>query len=272
MSEEKDNATEIVKEIAKEAYQDGGKAIVKPAGDLGGLLLRTIKAALAPMEKWTLQREYNIAETRKLLEQKLERVSIDSIETPEPYIALPAMQYLSYCMDREELRDMYANLLANSMISVIKDGVHPGFVEIIKQLSPDEAKILKYISIKQIIPIVNLRYQNEKGNGIDVVKDFSNVGEITDCEQKYETGKYFDNLIRLGLIEKSGTFTSLTEKSLYKPLKEHPYLKPYKGLKSYIDQGFSNEIFTEGYMRLTSYGEAFCDICVNFPNVVVVAN
>ena len=118
--------------------------------------------------------------------------------------------------------------------------------------------------------VINLRYQNENGNGIDVIKDFSDVGEKTDCEQKYETEKHFDNLIRLGLIVRSGSFASLTEKTLYEPLKQHQYLKPYRGLQPYIDQGFTNEVFTEGYMRLTSFGKAFCDICVNFPDAVVV--
>ena len=80
-----------------------------------------------------------------MLELKLEKVSPELIEAPEPYIAVPAVQYISYCMNNEELRNMYANLLANSMNKVVKDGVHPGFVEIIKQLSPDEAKFLKYM-------------------------------------------------------------------------------------------------------------------------------
>lgn len=84
------------------------------------------------------------------------------IESPDPHIAVPALQYISYCMDNDELRDMYANLLANSMNKVVKNGVHPGFVEIIKQLSPDEARLLKQFKIETIVPTITVRLKMKK--------------------------------------------------------------------------------------------------------------
>ena len=171
-----DVTAEIAKEIAKDAYDDVGKPVMKPTGELVSLIPRAIKAALYPLEKWVLQKEYNVAETKRLLEEKLQNTPPELIESPEPHIAVPAMQYISYCMDNEELREMYANLLANSMNKVIKNGVHPGFVEIIKQLSPDEAKILKYINSHKTIPTITLRYEDDNGSGIDIIKNFSNVG------------------------------------------------------------------------------------------------
>ena len=57
---------EVVKEIAKDVYNDAGKSIVKPTGELFGLVPRAIKAALAPVEKWVLQREYNLGSDKKV--------------------------------------------------------------------------------------------------------------------------------------------------------------------------------------------------------------
>ena len=62
-------AKDVVKEVAKDAYEDMGRPIAKPTGELVGLVPRAIKAALAPLEKWILAREFNVAETRKLLEE-----------------------------------------------------------------------------------------------------------------------------------------------------------------------------------------------------------
>ena len=64
-----------MKEVAKDAYVDIGRPIAKPTGQLAGLVPRAIKAALAPVEKWVLQREYNVAETQKLLEIKLQNIT-----------------------------------------------------------------------------------------------------------------------------------------------------------------------------------------------------
>ena len=44
-------AKEVSKNIAKEAYQDGGKPVLKPTSELLGLIPRTIKAMLLPLEK-----------------------------------------------------------------------------------------------------------------------------------------------------------------------------------------------------------------------------
>lgn len=268
MSEVNDTL-EVAKEIAKDIYTDGGKSVVKPTGELIGLVPRAIKAALAPVEKWILQREYNVEETKKLLEEKLKNVPPELIQPPEAHIAVPAFQYISYCMDNEELRDMYANLLANSMNKVVKNGVHPGFVEIIKQLCPDEAKILRYLFKHNTIPTITLRYEAERGEGIDVVKNFSNVGELAECENTLEINRYFDNLIRLGLLESSQALSSLTDKTLYEPLKNHRYIRPRANEAILQKSRFKKVRFAEGFMTLTDYGKAFCAICLNIPKVAV---
>ena len=93
-----------------------------------------------------MHREYNVAETEKLLSQKLKNVDPNKIVQPEPYVAVPALQAISYSMNNDELRNLYANLLSKSMNIDTKDSVHPSFVEIIKQLSPFDAILLKKIA------------------------------------------------------------------------------------------------------------------------------
>lgn len=265
-----DVAKEAITAVAKDAYSDGGRPVVKPTGELLGLLPRAIRVALMPVEKWILQREYNIESIRRLLEEKLKNVSPESIQSPEAHIAVPALQYISYCMDNEELRDMYANLLANSMNRVVKNGVHPGFVEIIKQLCPDEAKILRYISINGSIPTVTFRRENERRAGIDIIKNFSTVGELAQCEVSTPSkmNRYFDNLIRLGLLAPSAPSVSFTDKKRYKPLMSHENLQnrikaiDMKG--DFVSKtGYTKNVFRKGYMRLTDFGKAFCKICMS---------
>lgn len=255
---------DVVKEVAKDVYADAGKPIAKPTGELLGLVPRAIKAALEPVEKWVLQREYNIAETKLLLEKKLENVQPELIEAPEPFIAVPALQYISYCMDNEELRDMYANLLANSMNSVVKNGVHPGFVEIIKQLSPDEAKFLKHMRKHISIPTISLRYvHNEiaKG-GIDVIKEFTNVPMLAGCENIYSGEQYIDNLVRLGLLERN-TDNAFIDKTRYEPLKNDPEFLRHNNDEYARKHGFDKCDVEEHIVRLTAFGEQFCNICLS---------
>ena len=252
----------IAKEVAKEVYNDVGKPIVRPTGDLIGLIPRAIKAAMLPLEKWTIAREYNLKETYMLLENKLKNVCPENLVTPEPYVAIPTLQYLSYCMDNEELRDMYANLLSSAMNDVVKKGVHPGFVEIIKQLSPDEAKILRYMKSNSTIPTISLRACNTKGDGIYIIKGFSNVGELAQCEEPLEINKYFDNLVRLGLIEKSKALSVLTDKTLYESLKKHEFINSGEEYVKGLDTNHNVPNYEEGYISVTDFGKMFCSICL----------
>jgi hypothetical protein len=71
-------------------------------------------------------------------------------------VAIPAIQAISYSMDRKELREMYANLLAKAMTTSEKDKVHPGFVEVIKQMSPLDAENLRFIHSS--VPITTIVY------------------------------------------------------------------------------------------------------------------
>lgn len=254
-----------IEEVVKDAYDDLGHPVAKPTGELIGLVPRAIKAALAPLEQWIMRKEFNIAETKKLLDEKLKNVNPKLILPPEPHIAVPALQYISYCMDNKELRDMYANLLANSMNKTIKNGVHPGFVEIIKQLCPDEAKILKYIYMNRYrIPTVDVRYEKDDGSGFEALKNFSNLGEVIGCEIPFDIDKYFDNLNRLGLIEHAVFMASLTDKKYYEPLRNHK--RVLETINDAQKTPFKNAKIVESFVSLTSYGTSFCYVCLSTSN------
>ena len=205
-------------------------------------------------------REELLSDLRKMLEEKLKNIPSENIVPPSPRIAVPTLQNASITEDIE-IRELYAQLLANSMNETMKDGIHPAFVEIIKQLSPDEAKILRYMSSNTIIPTITLRCVNEKEEGYDVVKNFSNVGELAKCEYPFEVGKYFDNLIRLGLL-KNAMLASLTNKALYEPLKKHQYLESQINTITHQVHLFNKPKFEESYISITDFGKSFCEICL----------
>lgn len=159
MPDELDKLTDAIGDTLKTAptlYEDALQPATQEFGEILALIPRTIKAALLPLRQWITEREYKLAETEKLLAKKLEHVSENKIVTPEAYVAVPAIQAISYSMNSKELRNLYANLLAKAMNSDTKDLVHPSFVEIIKQMSPIDALVLKEIASSKSFPLVNL--------------------------------------------------------------------------------------------------------------------
>ena len=100
------------------------------ASETGKLLARipqVINAALAPLDCWIAERQYHVDRTKKLLEENLKNADPEKIVPPEPYVAIPAIQAISYAMDSDELRTLYANLLAKSIYPRYKRFCSSGF-------------------------------------------------------------------------------------------------------------------------------------------------
>jgi len=201
---EKETAKEIAKQVPiKDIYEDGAKKSVKATGDIVSLVPRAIKAALNPLSMWIMHKEYNLAATEKLLEDKLSNVSSEDIVPPEPYVAVPALQAISYSMDSEELRDMYANLLANSMNRNTAKDVHPAFVEIIKQLKPLDALVFKTImDIDDSIMCAKILFgkSSERNKCLSNAMPDLFVIELYDLADPFEVSASLQNLERLKLI------------------------------------------------------------------------
>ncbi len=253
----------VAGEVIKQGYGDVKDPLVKPLATSLGLVPRAINAALAGVQKWILHREYSVEKTKKLLEIKLASIEPENIVSPSPHVAVPALQYISYCMDNEELRDMYANLLANAMNKVVRNGVHPSFVEIIKQLCPDEARILRYIAQQEGFPLLGIRYENPStSDGFDIMKHFSDIGYKTNCEYPQDFPKYLDNLVRLGLVELE-MIRSLTFKEFYQPLKEHTDFKKLLVVpENYTKVGYVYPREIPHFGVITRFGKDFCRICI----------
>lgn len=254
---------DIAKEISKNVYDDVIHPVAKPTGEILSLLPRAIKVALSPIEKWIIQKECNMAEIRRLLEEKLKNVSPDLIEVPEPYISVPSIQYISYCMDNDELRNMYANLLASSMQKGVKETVHPAYVEIIKQLCPDEAKILKYMLSYNMIPTVEIKFVFQNGESGKHLYGFNMVAKKAQCDFPHRGNQYFDNLIRLGLVKPSNHAWFLNQ-GQYNELLDDPEVKQcYDSWKNFPN--LSKIDYIRGAYEITTLCDGFFNVCVYDP-------
>ena len=83
------------------------------------------------------------------------------------YTVGPAIESLKYTIQDDELRDLFEKLLVSTLDN--RKQVFPSFVEIIRQLSPDEAKLLK--ELKEEIsdyPLVDVIFDLKDGKAITV--------------------------------------------------------------------------------------------------------
>ena len=237
-----DIAKELVSQTAGKTYDDLVHPTAQATGGIISFIPRTIRVWFNKWEKWILNGEYAIRETEKLLEEKLKHIPEDKIVEPEPYVAVPAIQQLSYSFDSEALRELYANLLASSMNVDKKDAVHPAFVDIIRQLTPSEAKLLSYIyecPYNSVLLRESGLYtvNNIQEGSYDVGLEMDDV--FINSIDRHTLSICLDNLVRLGLL----TFQELVSS----------------------DPNTLKIVITETLYAytLTNFSQKFCEICVS---------
>lgn len=246
-----DIAKELVSQTAGKAYDDVAHPAAQATGQVISFVPRTIKLWLGKWEKWILNGEHSIKETELLLAEKLKHIHEDKIVEPEPYVAVPALQQLSYSFDSEELRELYANLLASSMNTDTKFDVHPAFVDIIKQLTPDEAKLLRYFSKQEVIPAVSVHLKSSSGSGYTILERIRVIVPTGVLFVPQNVELYVENLIRLKLLDIPAGVHYTTE-SLYATL---------ENTANYTGTGKDKIEFERMVINVTSFGKQFIKIC-----------
>jgi hypothetical protein len=116
--------------------------LTKAFSDLTGLIARLAGPAADELGQMggDTAREYRVRNAIKIF-HRIEKMLTEAGITPEPIsprLFLPAIEAATV-EDNESLQDLWAALMANAANPARRDAVLPSFVEILKQLLPEEA-------------------------------------------------------------------------------------------------------------------------------------
>lgn len=251
--------SELVKAIP--VYQDALQPFAKETGKALQTVGKTVNAALAPLRVlvWGMEKIESFISTQ--LSDKLKNTPLENIKSPDIAVAGPAFESLRYTGENEYLCNLYANLLASSMDLETAKYAHPGFVEIIRNLSTDEARVLNFLYASESAPVIDIRREYKNNLGGVCVKSFvSTIGADSGCEFSDFMGSYLTNLERLGLIviEKGRT---IAEDSAYAQIIEDPSVQSMvKDLNESTE--FKAEI-VKYYVEMTPFGMQFGQACIS---------
>lgn len=244
-------------ETIDKIYDDGFHQGVAETGKIVGRIPRLINAAFASLDCWIAEREYHVEKTKLLLEQNLKNADPEKIVPPEPYVAVPAIQAISYAMDSDELRTLYANLLAKSIYTDTKSSVHPAFTEIIKNLSPKDCRAFDSIMKKHYPEIAYYEMQVGTIGDSTYYVAFPYVTAFTFASVN-SIASSIDNLSRCNLINPTDFY--FENDSYYSEIRE---TQPYKEIiSSYLNNPDRQEIRPKKKsIKATTLGKHFYNVC-----------
>lgn len=254
---------EAVSDLVKAVpiYQDTLQPAAKELGKALQTVAKSIHLALAPVAALVWGYEQIQQYLSETLARRLMHVPTERIITPSPVIAGPILEALRFVGTVEELRDLYANLLASSMDRSTASNTHPSFVEVIKNLSPDDARIIRLFASRLHYPVIDIRARTP----VDrtgryhyrlVVVNHSSLGELAKCERD-ATGTYLDNLCRLGLLHIQED--ELTAKAYDGIVDEKELEELRKEIEA--EKDWEMQIVRKG-VRITNFGINFLQSCL----------
>lgn len=281
-----ETAVEVSKEIAKEAYSDIVHPTAKAIGGFFGTLAGFFNnVVIYPLKKLNIKYEQKAIAFEREMQIKYNNIPENMRCEPELHIVGPAMEALKYNILEDELAEMFSNLLISDMDKETQSHCSTAFVNIIGQLSPMDARVLKAVWSFYVSP--HHDFQNNDDNiyiGRAEKIHFANEDETTKLKEiptfllsnfdiaidRFQLSKSVINLERLGLISFSFVEdTSRFEQDLKKLLNEpHLYINSdFAVMKHYIYINNQNlfagyyELKQAGFLNLNDFGKSFAKVC-----------
>ncbi|MDO4275905.1 MAG: DUF4393 domain-containing protein [Eubacteriales bacterium] len=249
----------IPDETKHQFYKDAIHPSAKELGKTLSLVPRLVNTIISPLEKYIYTKECNIQYTKDLIAEKIKNQNPESLVAPEPYVAVPALNAISYSMDNDQLRDMYANLLAKSMIKGTRSLVHPSFVECIKQMSPLDAKLFHHLAHTEFTGLIDLiaveEYDKELGmySSYEILE--TNISGLDLSDHQLQSAS-FNLLERLAFIKISQDV--LADKYCYSRILLSREYKHLAKLHSHLRTENQEKLF-----NITDFGKLFIKICLD---------
>lgn len=166
--------------------------------------------------------------------------------------------------DIADLRRRGADLLRRSNDVHVVEDTHPAFARILGELTPDEARILRFLYLEGPQPSIDVRTTRPLGIGSELVAAGLNmIGEHAGCRYLDNVHQYLTNLQRLGLIEFSKEQVSNPQR--YQVVEAQPKVAEAMKQAGRLPKAVHRSI------HLNEFGRTFCETCLPVESPRVVA-
>ena len=271
------NAVTIPEKTINDFYQD---TLHPAANELGKLIEKPFHFAnwvLDSLSDFAVSKMKNTKKLQDEVQEKIDNIPMGQLYEPPKEIVIPALLANSYT-DDDMLHVLYANLISSSMDAKYRGHAHPSFVEIIKQLSSEEALLLKSnklltnsLAICQVRCQKKSQYFNINGYTLsskNIIRSMEVGQNIFNYYMPYVQGIparelefMIDNFIRLNLI-KCYHNQLLTDKTAYEFFYKDMFMEYIETHSNIMDYPEYEIAHIPGCIMPTAFGKRFYEVCI----------
>jgi hypothetical protein len=137
---------------------------------------------------------------------------------------------------------------------------HPAFVEILRQLTSDEARIMQLFKTKSDYPIICINALLENAPiaaGDTIPHNFSLLADTARCQALELVCSYIDNICRLAIAQ-------IDETTMYSPIEEYAALENHPLVLAAIKAAAGRKTQTQyRFLIVTTLGKQFLRACLD---------
>lgn len=251
-------------------------------------------------QKYKIKQAANLEKYANEVKSGIEKIPEENIQEPKMSVVGPALEASKFYIEEDEIRGMFAKLIASSMDKTQSINIHPSFVEIIKVLSPLDAKNLYSLYHGGDETISKIRVTNKENKSYTDHFNHIFLGN-PECQDNNLIESSIDNLIRLKLVDVSYSEYK-SDDSLYDKHRENELFLKFKTeqkelqqhnttllnyllnggllkdadtnmpLPASVQENVLNQLkqavqekeieVVKGIIQLTAFGKNFCKVCL----------
>lgn len=251
-------------------------------------------------QKYKIKQAANLEKYAHEVKSGIEKIPEENIQEPKMSVVGPALEASKFYIEEDEIRGMFAKLIASSMDKTQSINIHPSFVEIIKVLSPLDAQNLYSLYHGRDETISKIRVTNKENDSYTDHFNHVFLGN-PECQDINLIESSIDNLIRLKLVDVSYSEYK-SDDSLYDKHRENELFLKFKTeqeelqqhnttllnyllnggllkdadtnmpLPDPVQENVLNQLkqaaqekeieVVKGIIRLTAFGKNFCKVCL----------
>ena len=232
------------------------EALNPPAKLLGQAFSGIVHAVFDPLVKFNIVRDKELKDFEEKVQSGTHQIPEKNRDDSKIGLALKAFEESKYQLDSEELRQLFANLITSTVDNRKNSKVQPSFSSVLKDLSTEDAHLVKLFAKENPVPLVSIQVEDENGvgvgmqNNILVFNSEININELS-----------LFSLERLGLLSLNPTnqLQSKNNQTKYQNFESDPMYLSIKNRLPIIsgEFTFSKSRLARGKAELTPFGEAF---------------
>ena len=243
--------------VKSKAYDDAAHPLMGWLGKTGGAFGHALYASIGlPVEKWAQRKEEQQKKLSERMEARISSIPEDRRIEPSFGTVQSIFEGLDSCLDEEILQAGFVNLLESAMDSRTASPLLKCHANTLKQLCPDEAKVLQVLYVKRNQAFIEVRSCDKKSaGGVSVLRYVTNINDLSKCESPENIPSYLVHLETLGLlqIDEMGYILDEEEYGLLELMVQEVKIEiENSGRACRIDRGF---------IRMTPLGEDFARSC-----------